>query len=786
MGLSSEIRQQLINSFKTEQREHIQAINQGLLQLEKNPHGSARQELLKEIFREAHSLKGASRAVGMSTIESLSHALEDLLLGAHEGLLTFSPELFDLMYQALDAVELLMTQLDQGQTAPPTQVLALLARLDEVRASMATAPDAPPAVKSPAEAAPPEPAQPPAAASPKPATALPKPAEPQAVASPAPATPADETIRVSVNKLDALMGQFAELLGAKIRAEQRLAEVRQMQALATEWQKEWLPVRGATNRLLRNGYHSGRNGSGAARPNHAPVQKEVSELVAFATRNQELLRAFAAQSNALVRQFANDTLRLSLIIDELQEEIKRVRMLPLHTITSAFGRMVRDLAREQGKEINLTITGSATELDKRVLEQIKDPLIHLLRNAVDHGIEPPEQRQAAGKAAAGQIMLDAAQQGNNVVITISDDGHGLNHDAIRAAAVRRGLLTVADVKNLSQDEAATLIFNSGLSTSRIITDISGRGVGLDVVRQNVEELHGTLSVSSQPEGGTTFALTLPLTLASSHGLLVQAGKQTFALPLSTVVRMLHIDYSHVTSVDGREAITYEGKPIALARLNDLLEMPATAADPAQLTVVVIGVAEKRLGLIVDDLLGEQEIVMKNLGRQLVKVGGIAGATVLGSGQVILVLHSADLMKLAARTRAARATVAAGQAETEMRKTILVVDDSITTRTLEKNILESAGYEVRLATDGEEALAALVSGQPPNLIVSDINMPRLDGFALTHRVKQDSRYAEIPVILVTSLDSPADKARGIDAGADAYIVKSSFDQGNLLETIEQLV
>jgi two-component system chemotaxis sensor kinase CheA len=349
------------------------------------------------------------------------------------------------------------------------------------------------------------------------------------------------------------------------------------------------------------------------------------------------------------------------------------------------------------------------------------------------------------------------------------------------------VLRPAEVQKLDDDEVTRLIFNSGFSTSPIITDISGRGVGLDVVRQNIEELHGTLEVSFTVGLGTTFTMNLPLTLASSRGLLVKAGGQIFALPLSTVERMLHLKGQTITNLKGRAAITYQQKPLALAWLADLLELPQGQRDPDQLTVVIVAIAEKRLGIVVEDLVGEQEIVLKSLGKQLARVGGIAGATVLGSGQVILMLHPADLIKLAARTPARRATPSDGsQLESNRQKTVLVVDDSITTRTLEKNILEAAGYEVKLAIDGEQALAVLVTDGLPDLIVSDINMPRLDGFGLTQRIRQDERYADIPVILVTSLDSPADKARGIEVGADAYIVKSSFDQNNLLETIEQLV
>jgi len=305
-------------------------------------------------------------------------------------------------------------------------------------------------------------------------------------------------------------------------------------------------------------------------------------------------------------------------------------------------------------------------------------------------------------------------------------------------------------------------------------------------------LQGILQVESEPCKGTIFTMTLPLTLASSRGLLVKAGHQSFALPLTTIERMLQVKREDLASIEGKQAITYQGKPIALAWLEDLLELPTSNNrdhEKELLTIVVIVVADKRLGIIVDSLEGEQEIVIKNLGRQLAKVGGIAGATIPGSGEVLLVLHTADLVKLAARShvRPTKRDEYVGQQNGHSdQKTILVVDDSITTRTLEKNILEAAGYKVKLATDGEEALGVLVADSLPNLIISDINMPRLNGFEMTGRIKQDARYREVPVILVTSLDSPADKARGIEVGADAYIVKSSFDQGNLLETIEGLI
>ncbi len=803
MGLSEQIRQQLIESFKTEQKEHIQNITEGLLALEKDPPADARQEVINDIFREAHSLKGSARAVGLTTIEGLGHAMEDILLAIKEGRAELSGDIFDLLYQGLDAVEEMMGRLDSGDSTPPASVLSLLARLEEAKQQtkakkvetkppsspapkISSAPDESP-VKSSKEVDP-------AASDSKERTgkeaeieeAEAAPAPPPAAPRPLPApAQADETIRVSVSKLDALMAQFSELLGAKIRAEQRLAEIRDLQGMAATWQKDWVALRGHYNRLLRNerNDHNGHSEENGRNGYH----KDIKALTEFVSFNQEQLRTLTVQTNGLYRQVSNDTMRLSLIINELQEEIKRVRMLPLSTITTTFSRMVRDVAREQKKKVNFVIEGAETELDKRVLEQIKDPLIHLLRNSVDHGLETPAERKRANKPSEGKIILSASQQGNRIVIIVQDDGRGLDLEAIKASAIRKGLLRMGEADKLSRSEVAGLIFNSGLSTSNIITDISGRGVGMDVVRQNVEELHGTLEVDFEVGTGTTFTMTLPLTLASSRGLLVKAGDQTFALPLTSVERMLQIETGSIASVEGKEAITYQGRPIALARLADLMELPFKPSNSEQLTVVIVAVAEKRLGLVVDDLAGEQEVVIKNLGRQLAKVAGIAGATLLGTGEVILVLHVADLIKLAARNRPRilMADIEENENVNE-RRTILVVDDSITTRTLEKNILEAVGYEVKLATDGREALGILATDGLPHLIVSDINMPRLDGFELTSRIKQDTRYAEIPVILVTSLDSPADKARGIEVGADAYIVKSSFDQGNLLDTIEQLV
>jgi two-component system chemotaxis sensor kinase CheA len=383
--------------------------------------------------------------------------------------------------------------------------------------------------------------------------------------------------------------------------------------------------------------------------------------------------------------------------------------------------------------------------------------------------------------------------GKDVAIHIEDDGAGLEVETIRDAAIRR---KVKDAATLSDAELTELIYTPGFSTSAMITDISGRGVGLDIVRRNVENLHGRIRLESRPGQGVSFTLLFPVSLTSSRGLLVRVAGQVFAIPVNTIERIAHVRPSEIQMVSGRQSICYADRPLNLVHLADVLRMPRSANGNSHehIPVLILSAAEKQMAFVVDALIDEQEVVIKSLGKQIVRVGGIAGASLMGSGDVLLVLNVADMIKFAWREERqpifskAEPEEAAPQAHTKARAkhTILVVDDSITTRTLEKNILEAAGYTVRLALDGQEAFNLLMTNELPDLVISDVQMPRMDGFALAARIKKEERTAQLPVILVTSLESAEDKARGVDAGADAYIVKRSFDQVNLLETIAQFI
>ncbi len=776
MSLDEDMRKQLQDSFREELAERLAAINAGLLSMEEDLAPAQRSALLEDLFRHVHSLKGAARAVEIRPIEELAHGLEDVFGAAKRGTIQLSGALFDLLYEGLDLVGAIMGGVESGQRMDPA--LDLSGYLVRLAAAWRAQPIVPPQIELATPAAPPPPAAAPRAAE---APAEEGRREQPTRAAAEEARPGEETragiqlwsgesIRVPAARLDDLMVQAGELLVTRLRLFQQMDEIRGLQALLARWQSEWQRVRGTIGPLMQ------QDGDGRGKA-----------VRVFLDHNEGYLGSLAEQLDRYARRAAEDVSRLSLVTDQLQEGVKRARMLPLGTLGANFRRMVRDLAREKGVEAALVIQGAETEMDKLVLEQIKDPLMHLLRNCIDHGIEPPEVRLQRGKPPVGTITLSAERRGQVIVVEVADDGTGIDTAAVREVGLRRGFLTPETAAEMDDDDLNALIFLSGLSTARVITEVSGRGIGLDVVRRNVEALQGRVEVRSRRGQGVTFALTLPFTLVSTRCLLVRAAGRSFAVPISAVERLVAVRSADVSWVAGQQAIRYQGRPLSLVRLADVLRLPGEREPlSAPLPAVILTAGGQRLAFLVDELLGEEDVVVKNLGKQLARVPNIAGATILGTGQVVLILNVLDLVKNAQQTPGRAGTPVEEEAPAqEERKRILIVDDSITTRTLEKNILTTAGYQVRLATDGVEALAVLREN-PCHLIVADVDMPRLDGFDLTVQLKSDDHYRDIPIILVTSLDSAEDKARGIQVGADAYIVKSTFDQDALLETIRQLV
>jgi two-component system chemotaxis sensor kinase CheA len=542
MPLSAQLREQLLANFHAEAAEYVQAITDNLLALEQEaPPGDARTALLETIFRAAHNLKGAARAIGLKAVEQLAHALESALADLQHDRLEPSPELYSAMYAVLDAIQAAPLEIEPDDATATRPSRRRSRNWRRCGAPCRPRPGLPPRRRQRDRRA-----------------GIPG-HRGAGRATAGAVTPAarGETIRVSAAKLDALMDQLGELLVTKIRTEQRLAQLRQAQEWLGGWQKEWLAVRGAYGHLVRAASHGG-NGAGDGRGR----DRDLARLLQYTSAGQERLRALAALVNVLTREYAGDTLHAALDIDTLEQEIKRVRMLPLATITGSFARMVRDLAQPPAG-MTFTITGGHVELDKRVLEQIKDPLIHLLRNAVDHGIELPAERLALGKSRQGNVTLSAEQLGKDVLVRVSDDGAGLDYEALRHAVARR---SGASAHALAVEELEEWIFRAGISTSTFITDVSGRGVGLDVVRRNVEALRAhrrELRAGRRHD----VHITLPLTLTSTR----PAGqrRQLFALPLGAIERILYVAPQDVTLLEGREAYRYDRRLLTLVRLNDV-------------------------------------------------------------------------------------------------------------------------------------------------------------------------------------------------------------------------
>lgn len=578
-----------------------------------------------------------------------------------------------------------------------------------------------------------------------------------------------DTVRVATDKLGAIFMQAEEMLSAKLLVQQRRQELSAMQTLVANWNKEW------TNFTARQA---------DLQPDSElhPLWREMLE------QNTAFIKNLNYQLNAITRSTDQDQRMIGRMVDDLLEDMKKALMQPFSTVLEIFPRLVRDLARDHGKEIELVIRGDELEADRRILEAIKDPLIHLVRNSVDHGIETPEERLRRQKPKSGRIVIAIMpRNGNRVEIVVSDDGAGIDTDKVRATAQKLGLVSPEEVNSLGEDATMELIYHSGVSTSPILTEISGRGLGLAIVREKVDRLGGQVITTTHAQTGTSFRILLPLTLATYRGITVCVGEQIFVLPTSHVELTARMPRSEVFTAGNRETVRINGATLSLVWLGDILGLTHTQeADDPFLQIALLQASGKHIAFVVDEVLNEQEVLVKNLGRQLARVRNIAAATILGSGKAVPILNVSDLIKSALQAPASRNAPATAAQDRERReKRVLVVEDSITARNLIKGILELAGYQVGTAVDGVDGYTQLRSGNY-DIVVSDVEMPRMSGFDLTAKIRSDQKLAHLPVILVTALESREDRERGIDVGADAYIVKRSFEQSDLLEVIGRLI
>ncbi len=572
----------------------------------------------------------------------------------------------------------------------------------------------------------------------------------------------DGQLRVESAKLDALLGATSQLLITSGRAASRPAEAATLHDLAKRASETWTRHRRGLRRALE-------------RSDAAPA------LVQAVADIEQGLAELRRGSDRIAVRAAEDARILAHATDDVADRARRLRMRPFAEACDQLPRAVRDLADTARKEVDLHIAGAEVEVDRAVLDGLREALLPLVRNAVDHGIETPVERARAGKPRRGAVRVTATLRGDGLTVTVADDGAGLDLSAIRARLASRGLPIPEDDRGL-----ARTLFESGMSTRAEATPISGRGVGLDVVRAAMKRIRGVVDLAWIEGRGTTFMLECPPTLATIRAVLASVGPQLVAMPTAFVERLLRVRRDEVKQAEGRDVVIGPWGPIPLGSLARLLpplvERPATGARP----VIVLRVAEQRLAVAVDELVAEQELVVRPVLRDQEPAPHVSGAAILGSGRVVLVLDPATIIGKGLGLDGAARVAFATDAETGRGpRRILVVDDSITTRTLEQSILEAAGYDVLTAADGADGWR-LLQEQQCDLVLADVEMPRMDGFALCEAIRGSKRHTKLPVVLVTALETPEHRLRGLEAGADAYLGKSSFDQQALLDTIGQLV
>jgi two-component system, chemotaxis family, sensor kinase CheA len=761
-------RAQVLAVFATESLDRVKTINRRLMTLERDPGSETAANALSEILRELHTLKGSSATVHVEPVESLAHQLEALFGAVRDGDRKLDAPVFDIAYRALDAVEAAVGAAVRGD-APSFDEDAWSASIH------ATLDAAEPIGREPLE---------PAndlVLTPEPSPVLPAPPPTPELVTGVAAVGADDTVRVAISKLDALMGSVSELHAARAAGEQRLSDVRTLLTALSSVEAGWLEADARVRSML-----APADVSDPAR-SASPVPVDLDEVLAHLEHARGELSPVKARLERLLRRMEGDGRRIAQVTDDLQDDVRRARMLPVSMVFDAFPRLIRDLSVDLGKRVALMIEGADTEVDRAVIEQIRAPLTHLLRNAIDHGLEAPAEREHAGKPAEGTISLSATQQGDTLLIEVRDDGAGIDPESIRALAVQRGVLSQEAADATNDSEALRLIFRAGFSTRDEVTDLSGRGVGLDVVRDAVERLRGSVEVESVLGDGTRFTLQLPLSVATAQCVMVRVADVAFALPISNVTKILRVTSGETERADGRVVVSVDGDPVPIGSVSEALGIEGAARlDGSPLPAVLLGSGERRVAFVVDELIGTQTLVLKALPPPFVRLRHISGAAILGTGEVVGVLNAADLV----RTDDPSASVstfdrreAAGEAgEAPL---VLVVDDSSVTRTMVKGILEAEGYRVQTAADGMQAWEMLRS-RSFDLVVSDVNMPEMSGFDLTEKVRSDRFLRGIPVILVTALDSLEDQAHGSRVGADAYITKGSFTDDTLLETVRSFV
>ncbi|WLH53168.1 hybrid sensor histidine kinase/response regulator [Pseudomonas tolaasii] len=745
----------LLELFSLEADAQTQVLSAGLLALERNP---TQADQLEACMRAAHSLKGAARIVGVDAGVSVSHVMEDCLVSAQEGRLYLQPEHIDALLQGTD---LLMRIATPGNDVSPADIegyVALMERLLDPSLApvqpVAPPPEPEPAAVPVVEALPPEP----------------EPAPPVAAAPPRQGKPMTEggerVLRVTAERLNSLLDLSSKSLVETQRLKPYLASMQRLKRIQSNSVRALDALDGQLKALELN--------------------LETQEALADTRRLLSEAQALLAEKTAELDEFGWQAGQRAQV---LYDTALACRMRPFADVLAGQVRMVRDLGRSLGKQVRLEIEGEKTQVDRDVLEKLEAPLTHLLRNAVDHGIEMPEQRILAGKPAEGVIRLRASHQAGLLVLELSDDGNGVDLERLRGTIVDRHLSPLETALRLSEEELLTFLFLPGFSLRDKVTEVSGRGVGLDAVQHMVRQLRGAVVLEQTAGQGSRFHLEVPLTLSVVRSLVVEVGEEAYAFPLAHIERMCDLAPDDIVQLEGRQHFWHEGRHVGLVAASQLLQRPAGQNHEDTLKVVVIRERDAVYGIAVERFIGERTLVVLPLDNRLGKVQDISAGALLDDGSVVLIVDVEDMLrsvdKLLNTGRLERIARRSQQATEAPRKRVLVVDDSLTVRELQRKLLLNRGYEVAVAVDGMDGWNALRS-EDFDLLITDIDMPRMDGIELVTLLRRDSRLQSLPVMVVSYKDREEDRRRGLDAGADYYLAKASFHDDALLDAVVELI
>ncbi|WP_187863793.1 chemotaxis histidine kinase/response regulator CheAY2 [Helicobacter pylori] len=793
--------QEIMEDFLIEAFEMNEQLDQDLVELEHNPEDL---DLLNRIFRVAHTIKGSSSFLNLNILTHLTHNMEDVLNRARKGEIKITPDIMDVVLRSIDLMKtLLVTIRDTGSdtnNGKENEIEEAVKQLQAITSqNLESAKETLGTKETPQKEAKEE-----AKEENKENKAKAPTAENTASDNPLADEPDLDYANMSAEEVEA---EIERLLNKRQEADkerraQKKQEAKQEVTPTKEPPKTETPK---TETPKAPKTETKAKAKADTEENKAPsigVEQTVRVDVRRLDHLMNLIGELVLGKNRLIRIYSDVEERydgekfleelnqvvssISAVTTDLQLAVMKTRMQPVGKVFNKFPRMVRDLSRELGKSIELIIEGEETELDKSIVEEIGDPLIHIIRNSCDHGIEPLEERRRLNKPETGKVQLSAYNEGNHIVIKISDDGKGLDPVMLKEKAIEKGVISERDAEGMSDREAFNLIFKPGFSTAKVVSNVSGRGVGMDVVKTNIEKLNGIIEIDSEVGVGTTQKLKIPLTLAIIQALLVGVQEEYYAIPLSSVLETVRISQDEIYTVDGKSVLRLRDEVLSLVRLSDIFKVDAILESNSDVYVVIIGLADQKIGVIVDYLIGQEEVVIKSLGYYLKNTRGIAGATVRGDGKITLIVDVGAMMDMAKSIKVNITTLMNESESTKSKNSpsdyvVLAIDDSSTDRAIIRKCLKPLGITLLEATNGLEGLEMLKNGDKiPDAILVDIEMPKMDGYTFASEVRKYNKFKNLPLIAVTSRVTKTDRMRGVESGMTEYITKPY--SGEYLTTI----